>query len=189
MVSSISNFQAPRTNVHKDDENKWTDNQKKRASISKGKLKINIKGKDGKDNSRYNHCGKLSLDMHQRSNQCQMPDLEKLLVENNQDSNAATERHTSSLIENFDQSDYIKNVIMQSRKVGGSRFGSPGQAVQNKLEKQRQQRREDKSFIYDMKKHGILKAFNDINKFSEFFQSTPTNGQGTFDGDASMFKH
>lgn len=30
-----------------------------------------------------------------------------------------------------------------------------------------------------MKKYGILKAFNDINKFTEFFQNSPISNQDT----------
>ena len=104
-----------------------------------------------------------------------MPEFENLLVDNVLDNNIATERHSSSLIENFDQSEFIKNVIIQSKKIGGSRFGSPGQTNQNEsLVMQNNSKKNDKSFMKDMKKHGILKAFNDINKFTEFFQNSPS---------------
>lgn len=41
----------------------------------------------------------------------------------------------------------------------------------------------------DMKKHGILKAFNDINKFTEFFQNSPSGNQDTFEGNSLNYKH
>lgn len=33
-------------------------------------------------------------------------------------------------------------------------------------------------FIGEMKKHGIYDAFNDINKFSEFFEALPKKEEG-----------
>jgi hypothetical protein len=103
-----------------------------------------------------------------------MPEFDDLIEEGIPESNVASERCTSSLIDNFDQSEYIKNVIMQSRKIGGSRFGSPGQNILNlRSQKLKALNKEDKSFMKDMKKYGILKAFNDINKFTEFFGNTP----------------
>ena len=58
---------APRNNLHKMEENKRTEAIRKKDSLGKGKIKISIKGKE-KDNSRH-QSNKLSLDIHQRSNQ------------------------------------------------------------------------------------------------------------------------
>lgn len=192
MVSNIPSFQAPRPHGNKIEEKKrWESGKKKdRPSISRGNLKISIKTKDGKDNSRINHSGKLSIDIHQRSNQEPINDYENLLSGNAPNKNPISERHTSSLIENFDHSDFIKNVIMQSRKVGGTRFGSPGQNVNlSYKETANAHRKGDKNFMKDMKKHGILKAFNDINKFTEFFQSSPTSGQEDLWDNSLSYKH
>ena len=160
---------------------------KERDPSTKRKLKISIKRKE-KDNSRF-HSHKLSLDIHQLSDQCQLPEFENL-IDGEIPENIASERYTSSLIENFDQSEYIKNVITQSRKVGGTRFGSPSQSIMNmKNAKTRGRKKEDKTFMYDMKKHGILKAFNDINKFSEFFEQTPSENQSSVEANSMIQKH
>ena len=69
---------------------------------------------------------------------------------------------------------------MQSRKTGGTRFGSPGQSnSNNESMNQSTNPVKGKNFIKDMKKHGIFKAFNDINKFSEFFQNSSSINQET----------
>lgn len=119
-----------------------------------------------------------------------MPEFEDLIEEEMPENNIASERYTSSLIENFDQSEYIKNVIMQSRKVGGTRFGSPSNHIfEMKAAKARGRKKEEKTFMKDMKKHGILKAFNDINKFSEFFEQTPSANQSIIEGENLAQKH
>lgn len=176
----------------KNDENIRGDNQKKKEkpSISKNKLKINIKGTEIKENSRFAPSKKFLLDRHQRSNNDEKSDFESLIDFQNQENNIATERHTSSLIENFDQSEFIKNVIIQSNKQGGSRFGSPGQSnLETSQVNPKCSRRGDKSFIKDMKKYGILKAFNDINKFTEFFQNSPSGNQELSEKSKENSKH
>ena len=118
------------------------------------------------------------IEKHQRSNNDEIPEYDNLYDPNIEDSKIATERHVSSLIENFDQSEFIKNVIIQSNKPGWVRFGSPGQSNPSSSNSgQFERKKEDKSFIKDMKKYGILKAFNDINKFTEFFQNSPNSNQ------------
>jgi hypothetical protein len=125
---------------------------------------------------------KFPIAKHQRSNNDSMPEFESLLCDNLPESNIATERHSSSLIENFDKSEFIKNVIIQSKKLGGNRFGSPGQSNQNSQTQQPQKEpSNDKNFMKDRTKHGILKAFNDINKFSEFFENSPTCNQDSIE--------
>lgn len=49
--------------------------------------------------------------------------------------------------------------------------------------------KDDISFMKDMKKHGILKAFNDMNKLTEFFQSSPKGEQETLGGNVLSYKH
>ncbi|CAI2387758.1 unnamed protein product [Moneuplotes crassus] len=171
-----ASFQVPRVPQPKAEEHKKLDSNRKRESSGRRKLKISIKTKE-KDNSRF-HSHKLSLDIHQRSNQNQMPEFDALIEDDIDENNAASERYTSSLIENFDQSEYIKNVIIQSKKIGGSRFGSPSQNIMSlRSQRLKHVKKEDKTFMKDMKKYGILKAFNDINKFTEFFESTPNSSQ------------
>lgn len=192
MASNLPSFQAPRPHASKIEDKKRTESGKKkeRPLISFNKLKINIKSKDGKDNSRYNHSGKLSIDLHQRSNQEALHEYDNLLAENVPENIPATERHTSSLIDNFDQSDFIKNVINQSRKIGGTRFGSPGQNDSSCYgEVHKVNKKDDISFMKDMKKHGILKAFNDMNKLTEFFQSSPKNEEDILGGNSISYKH
>ena len=104
---------------------------KEKPSISKNKLKINIKSPDIKDISSRLPQNKMSNEKHQWSNNEPVTEFDSLLDDNDKESNFATERYTSSLIDNFDQSEFIKNVIIQSRKWGGSRFGSPGQNNSN----------------------------------------------------------
>jgi len=117
-----------------------------------------------------------------------MPEFESLLDDNMQDSNIATERYASSLIENFDHSEFIKNVIMQAKKQGGTRFGSPGQ--NNSITITESDRHKNpKSFMKDMKKHGILKAFNDINKFTEFFQNSSSINQDSIEANSKSHNH
>lgn len=67
---------------------------------------------------------------------------------------------------------YVINVTNQINKPITNRFGSPG------LFNQQRKLSPNSSnsgvyFIGEMKKHGIYDAFNDINKFSEFFEALP----------------
>lgn len=102
---------------------------KERPSISKSRLKVNMKNNDSKDNAKSSPSKKLNwADKHKRINSDQIPEFENLYDPNVDEPNVATERHTTSLIDNLDQSEFIKNVIIQSNKPGCVRFGSPGQA-------------------------------------------------------------
>jgi hypothetical protein len=62
--------------------------------------------------------------------------------------------------------DFIRKVINQSRKTGGTRFGSPGHVNQQSAELLSPTKKKT-LFMKDMKRHGILREFNDINKFFE----------------------
>lgn len=180
MAPSTSSYPTSRESSYKAEEAKRGEAQKRweRPSVNRTNLKINIKGKEIKEPTRPQANLKLVVDKHQRSKNDPTPDFESLLADNVPENNAATERHTSTLIENFDQSEFIRNVIIQSKKLGGNRFGSPGQAnPESAIPHHRSKRIDDKWFIKDMKKHGILKAFNDINKFTEFFQNSPSANQ------------
>lgn len=188
MISAIGGFQAPRENSQSQNESS-ADYKKKDKRSSKGKIKINLKHSEAQEGTRYTFLRKSSMDYHQRSNNEQSHDFDSLLDQNIKENVAATERHTSSLIDNFDQSDFIRNVIIQSKKVGGNRFGSPGQVNPDVVDNQRPAKREAKNFMKDMKKHGILKAFNDINKFTEFFQSSPSWKQEVIEGHGINWKH
>jgi hypothetical protein len=188
MISAIGGFQAPRENSQIQDQSSL-DHKKKVRRTSKGKIKINLKNSDVKEGTRYAFLRKCSMDYHQRSNNEQSHDFESLLDQNINEKNAETERHTSSLIENFDQSEFIRNVIIQSKKIGGNRFGSPGQVNPDVVDNQKPVKKGDKNFMKDMKKHGILKAFNDINKFTEFFQNSPSSHQETIKGNGTNCKH
>lgn len=140
-----------------------------------------MKNNDSKEGTRFSPAKKFYwIDKHQRIGSDQIPEYENLYDPNIDEPNIATERHASSLIDNFDQSEFIKNVIIQSNKPGWVRFGSPGQSNPGSSNSaQIEKKSEDKSFIKDMKKYGILKAFNDINKFTEFFQNSPISNQDT----------
>ena len=119
-----------------------------------------------------------------------MPEFDDLIEDEIPENNIASERYTSSLIENFDQSEYIKNVIIQSKKIGGSRFGSPSQNLLNlKANRAQIPNKGGVNFMKDMKKHGILKAFNDINKFTEFFENSPSGNQSMLDSTNIDQKH
>jgi hypothetical protein len=130
MAPSTSSYPTSRESSYKAEEAKRGEAQKRweRPSVNRTNLKINIKGKEIKEPTRPQANLKLAVDKHQRSKNDPTPDFESLLADNVPENNAATERHTSTLIENFDQSEFIRNVIIQSKKLGGNRFGSPGQA-------------------------------------------------------------
>jgi len=189
IASSIWGTSAHHDNLQVSDDSKH--DHRKRQSIVNSKLKINIKNKDACDNSRYAFMRRSSMeDHHQRSNNDPNPNFGDLLDNAMNENNAATERHISSWIDNFDQSDFIRNVIIQSKKVGGNRFGSPGQSNNGPSSTNPFfVRKKDKTFMKDMKKHGILKAFNDINKFTEFFQNSPSCHQESLEGNGMSYKH
>ena len=65
------------------------------------------------------------------------------------------------------------NVTNQAKKPFSNRFGSPG--LLNKGNKSSEERNSEVKFIGEMKKHGIMSALDDMNKFSEFFNSKPGN--------------
>ena len=52
-----------------------------------------------------------------------------------------------------------------------TRFGSPGISLNST--KKHDSEHKGGVFIGEMKKHGIIEALNDINKFSEFFETAP----------------
>lgn len=195
MIPSLSGLnQLRESNPYNNEEAKKPDlhRKKEKPSISKNKLTINIKNNaDIKEISRHSQNKKLLFEKHQRSNNEQMPEFDSLIDRDSQEPSLATERYSSSLIENFDQSEFIKNVILQSRKLGGNRFGSPGQTNSSSTTKDHgeQQIKKDKNFIKDMKKHGILKAFNDINKFTEFFQNSPSINQETLEDNTTSYNN
>lgn len=89
---------------------------KEKPSISKSRLKISIKSPDMKDISPRHPQNKLSSAKHQWSNNEPVSEFDSLLDDNAKNSNFATERYSNSVIDNFDQSEFIKNVIIQSRK-------------------------------------------------------------------------
>ena len=115
MIPSLNNLKE---NAYQIEDSKHSENHKikEKTVLNKSKLKINLKNAEIKDFSRYSQNKKLQFERHQRSNNESMPEFDSLIDENAQELNIATERHASSLIENLDQSEFIRNVIMQSKK-------------------------------------------------------------------------
>lgn len=72
-----------------------------------------------------------------------------------------------------DTPDFIRKALNLNRKTGAQRFGSPGYSNAQSQDALSPSKKKD-TFIKDMKKHGILRAFNDINKFSEYFEHSPS---------------
>ena len=61
----------------------------------------------------------------------------------------------------------------QARKPFSNRFGSPG--LFNKQKKESEEPNSGIKFMGEMKKHGIISALDDMNKFSEFFEKKPSS--------------
>ena len=77
--------------------------------------------------------------------------------------------------------DFIQSMITQSKK-GTVRFGSPGANSKSPSESRDQSPSIKKmNFLKEMKRHGIMKALNDINKFNEFFENSPTRKEESID--------
>lgn len=70
---------------------------------------------------------------------------------------------------------YVINVTNQANKANFTRFGSPG--LLNQTNRKAPGNDTGVYFMGEMKKHGIYDALNDINKFSEFFESLPHKEQ------------
>ena len=62
------------------------------------------------------------------------------------------------------------------------RFGSPGANSKSPSESRDQSPTKKKmNFLKEMKRHGIMKALNDISKFNEFFENSPTRKEDSLD--------
>ena len=82
--------------------------------------------------------------------------------------------------------DFIQSMITQSKK-GTVRFGSPGANSKSPSESRDQSPSIKKmNFLKEMKRHGIMKALNDINKFNEFFETSPTRKEESIDASETL---
>ena len=82
--------------------------------------------------------------------------------------------------------DFIQSMITQSKK-GTVRFGSPGANSKSPSESRDQSPSIKKmNFLKEMKRHGIMKALNDINKFNEFFENSPTRKEESIDASETL---